>query len=153
MDRSSKQFVIAMALAAATFSGSIAGLSRVDKDGTDGSKASAKSGLTVKRGTARARWHLAIKLPYAPTQHRPDAVCGLDWRGGGSGRPIFIYDDGDGSVYGGDRHCDLHSGDYKQVRAGACRGGQRPAADSEAERLFALRHRQGHGLFHHNCSR
>jgi Divergent InlB B-repeat domain len=55
MDRSSKQFVIAMAFAAATFSGSIAGLSRVDQDGMDGSKASAKSGLTVKRGTASGK--------------------------------------------------------------------------------------------------
>ena len=30
--------------------------------------------------------------------------------------------------------------------------GQRPAADSEAEGLFADRHCQSHGLFHHNCS-
>ena len=55
MDRSSKQFVIAMAFAAAAFSGSIAELSRVDQDGMDGSKASAKSGLTVKRGTANGK--------------------------------------------------------------------------------------------------
>ena len=55
MDRSSKQFVIAMAFAAAAFSGSIAELSRIDQDGMDGSKASAKSGLTVKRGTANGK--------------------------------------------------------------------------------------------------
>jgi List-Bact-rpt repeat protein len=55
MNRSSKQFVIAMALAAATFSGAIAGLSRVDQGGMDSPKASTKSGLTIKRGTASGK--------------------------------------------------------------------------------------------------
>ena len=52
MKRCSKQFVVAMAFAAAAFSGSIAGLSDDDRDRTHGSKASAKGGLTVNRGTA-----------------------------------------------------------------------------------------------------
>lgn len=52
MKRCSKQFLIAVAFAAAAFAGSIAGLSDDDRDRTHGSKASAKGRLTVNRGTA-----------------------------------------------------------------------------------------------------